>query len=40
MQVGYGQGAWITMAVKESIPEPATIILLCLGGMMLRRKKA
>jgi len=47
MQVNYLQGfqqvpvnAWITMAVKESIPEPATIILLCLGGMMLRRKKA
>jgi hypothetical protein len=32
-------GPTITMAVSESIPEPATLLLLGLGGLLLRKRK-
>jgi hypothetical protein len=37
LYVDYGGGAWITMAV--SVPEPATLFLLSLGGLALLRKR-
>jgi len=39
LETDYTSGATITMAVSESIPEPATLLLLGLGGLLLRRRK-
>ena len=39
LETDYAPGANITMAVTESIPEPATLLLLTVGVCMLRKKK-
>jgi PEP-CTERM motif-containing protein len=40
LETNYAPGAQITMIVSESpVPEPATLVLLALGGLLLRKKR-
>lgn len=38
LETNYHSGAWISMAVKES-PEPGTIALVAIGGLVLLRRR-
>lgn len=38
LETNYSEGAWISMAVKES-PEPATVFLLTFGSVLIFRRK-